>query len=166
MSEDRRHRLGALGEQLASEHLERRGFAILERNYRTRYGELDIVAFDGQVIAFVEVKTRRGGDGASPFEAIRPAKRARIRKMASSWLIDRRGARPFAKVMRFDAIGVSSIPPAGCSRSSTWRARSKTRRRSGQSASASCWYAVDWNDSRCSGETPSRAIASRCSGVE
>jgi putative endonuclease len=107
VSEDRRHRLGALGEELASEHLERRGFTILERNYRTRWGELDIIAFDGRVMAFVEVKTRRGGGDVSPFEAIRPAKRARIRKIARSWLIDRRGARPFAKVMRFDAIGVS-----------------------------------------------------------
>ena len=99
-----------LGEQLASEHLERRGFAILERNYRTRWGELDIVAFDGRVMAFVEVKTRRGGGGVSPFEAIRPHKRAQVRRMASSWLVDRRGQRPFAQTMRFDAIGVSFDP--------------------------------------------------------
>mgnify|MGYP001302931334 CR=1 FL=1 len=97
-----------LGERLAAEHLERQGFRIVERNYRTRWGELDIIAFNGRVLAFVEVKTRRmaAGDG-SPFDAIRPVKRARIRKMASSWLIARRHQRPFAKVMRFDAIGVT-----------------------------------------------------------
>jgi putative endonuclease len=97
-----------LGEQLAAEHLERQGFRIVERNYRTRWGELDMVAFDGRVLAFVEVKTRRmAADSASPFEAIRPAKRARIRRMARSWLIDRRQKRPFAEVMRFDAIAVT-----------------------------------------------------------
>jgi putative endonuclease len=112
MSEDRRHRLGMLGEQLAAEHLERRGFRIVERNYRTRWGELDIVAFDGRVMAFVEVKTRRGDEGVSPFEAIRPHKCAQVRRMAHSWLVERRGQRPFAQAMRFDAIGVS-FDPAG-----------------------------------------------------
>ena len=59
MSNDVRHRLGQLGEQLATEHLVRRGFQILERNYRTRWGELDIIAYDGETLAFCEVKTRR-----------------------------------------------------------------------------------------------------------
>jgi putative endonuclease len=107
VSEDRRHLLGALGERLAAEHLERLGFRIVERNYRTRWGELDIVAFDGRVLAFCEVKTRRMTPGSrSPFEAIRPLKRAQVRKMAGSWLIERK-QRPYADVMRFDAIGVT-----------------------------------------------------------
>jgi putative endonuclease len=107
VSEDRRHVLGALGEKLAAEHLERRGFEIVERNYRTRWGELDIVAYDGRVLAFCEVKTRRLAPGAgSPFDAIRPSKRAQVRKMAGCWLIERK-QRPFADVMRFDAIGVT-----------------------------------------------------------
>jgi putative endonuclease len=107
VSEDRRHVLGALGEKLAAEHLERCGFRIVERNYRTRWGELDIVAYDGHVLAFCEVKTRRLRPGSgSPFEAIRPLKRARVRKMAGSWLIERK-QRPYADVMRFDAIGVT-----------------------------------------------------------
>ena len=55
MSGDRRQRLGSTGERLAAEHLERRGFAILERNYRTRWGELDLIAFDGRVLVFCEV---------------------------------------------------------------------------------------------------------------
>ena len=49
MSNDARHRLGRLGERLAADHLARRGFEILQRNFRTRWGELDIVAFDGQI---------------------------------------------------------------------------------------------------------------------
>ncbi len=56
---DPRRALGRLGEDLAVAHLERRGLAILDRNARTRYGEIDVVSFDGATLAFVEVKTRR-----------------------------------------------------------------------------------------------------------
>lgn len=107
MPGDRRSELGRLGEQLATEHLIRRGFQIVERNYRTRWGELDIVAFDGQTLAFCEVKTRRApADGASPLEAVRPLKRSRVRRMAGSWLVERT-ERPSAQQLRFDAIGVT-----------------------------------------------------------
>ena len=107
MSADLRHRLGRLGEQLAAEHLVRQGFQIVERNYRTRWGELDIVAFDGRTLAFCEVKTRRlVPGGGNPFEALRTVKQARVRKMAGSWLIERT-QRPYADVVRFDAIGVT-----------------------------------------------------------
>ena len=107
VSEDPRHHLGQLGERLAAEHLVRRGFQILERNYRTRWGELDIVAFDGRTLSFCEVKTRRlGPDGTvTPLEAIRARKRSRIRKMAGSWMRERR-YRAYAPVIRCDAIGV------------------------------------------------------------
>jgi putative endonuclease len=112
MSSDVRHRLGQLGEQLAVEHLIRRGYEIVERNYRTRWGELDIVAYDGRALAFCEVKTRRLGPGAgNPFDALRSVKRSRVRKMAGSWLIERTD-RPRADVLRFDAIGVT-FDPAG-----------------------------------------------------
>ncbi|MGI9183986.1 MAG: YraN family protein [Solirubrobacteraceae bacterium] len=105
-SGDRRQSLGAAGEQLAAEHLVRRGYRVLERNYRTRWGELDLVACDGQTLAFCEVKTRRAaGHTGSPFEALSPAKQAQVRRMASRWLHDRRD-RPHAAVLRFDAIGV------------------------------------------------------------
>jgi putative endonuclease len=96
-----------LGEQIAAEHLVRRGYRIIERNYRTRWGELDIVAFDGQTLAFCEVKTRRIVDArADPLEAVRTLKRSRVRKVAGSWLIERTD-RPYAEVLRFDAIGVT-----------------------------------------------------------
>jgi putative endonuclease len=103
---DRRQQLGRLGERLAAEHLIRRGFRILERNYRTRWGELDIVAFDGRTLAFCEVKSRRTGPGTcSPFDSVHERKRLQVRRMAGSWLHDRAG-RPFAKALRFDAIAV------------------------------------------------------------
>ncbi len=103
---DPRPRLGRLGEQLAAEHLLRRGFQIVERNYRTRWGELDIVAFDGRVLAFCEVKTRRVSlAGGSPLDAVRGLKRSQVRKMAGRWLIERT-ERPHADTLRFDAIGV------------------------------------------------------------
>ncbi len=108
MSEDPRHHLGRLGERLAADHLARQGFEILERNYRTRWGELDIVAFDGDTLTFCEVKTRRLASGTvvTPFEAIHGRKRARIRKMAGCWLRERRG-RAFAAAIRCDAIAVT-----------------------------------------------------------
>ena len=99
--------LGARGERLAAEHLARRGFEIVERNYRTRWGELDIIAFDGRTLAFCEVKSRRlGPDGGTPFDAIRSRKRSQVRKMAGRWLVERRD-RPYAETLRFDAIGVT-----------------------------------------------------------
>jgi putative endonuclease len=112
VSEDARHRLGQLGERLAAEHLGRRGFEIVERNYRTRWGELDLIAFDGHTLAFCEVKTRHLRDASvSPLEAIRRRKCARLRKMAGSWLIERTD-RPYADVVRLDAIAVT-FDPAG-----------------------------------------------------
>jgi putative endonuclease len=107
MSTDARHSLGRRGEQLAAEHLQRLGFAILERNYRTRWGELDLVAFDGSSLVFCEVKTRRAPfRQGGPLEAITGVKRAQLRKMAGRWLLERE-SRPRAAELRFDAIGVS-----------------------------------------------------------
>jgi putative endonuclease len=107
MGNDVRHDLGMAGEQLAAEHLERLGYTIVERNYRTRWGELDIVAFDGHTLAFCEVKSRRiGGRAGRPLEAVGAGKQAQVRKMASRWLVERR-ERPYAEVLRFDAIGVN-----------------------------------------------------------
>jgi len=104
---DPRQPLGRLGERIAAEHLERRGFRIIERNYRTRWGELDIVAYDGSILAFCEVKTRRvRARGTDPLESVRSAKRQRVRRMARSWLSERTD-RPYAEVLRFDAIGVT-----------------------------------------------------------
>jgi putative endonuclease len=105
VTNDLRRHLGQTGETLACEHLRRLGFDIVERNYRTRWGELDIVAFDGRTLAFCEVKTRRTGGGAAPLEAVHGVKQQRVRKMAGQWLVERT-ERPRADEIRFDAIGV------------------------------------------------------------
>jgi putative endonuclease len=98
--------LGRAGEELAAAHLLRLGYEIVERNYRTRWGELDIVARAGSTLTFCEVKTRRaGGRAGGPFDAVGRDKQTRVRKMAGSWLVERRD-RPYAEVIRFDAIGV------------------------------------------------------------
>jgi putative endonuclease len=107
VGDDHRQDLGSAGEQLATEHLERLGYRILERNFRTRWGELDIVAFDGRTLAFCEVKSRRaGGRAGSPLEAVSRAKQTQVRRMAGRWLVERR-ERPYADVLRFDAIGLT-----------------------------------------------------------
>jgi putative endonuclease len=107
VSSDSRAQLGRLGEQLAADHLIRRGFEIVERNYRNRWGELDIVAFDGSTLAFCEVKTRRViAPDRRPLESVHTLKRSKVRKMAGRWLIERT-QRPYAENIRFDAIGVT-----------------------------------------------------------
>jgi putative endonuclease len=110
---DPRRELGARGEELAARHFEARGLEVVERNYRTRYGELDIVARDPRFLVFCEVKTRivREGAGAhdvlGPFAAIGARKQRQVRAMAREWLSDGRfdGVRP--SELRFDAIGIS-----------------------------------------------------------
>jgi putative endonuclease len=107
MPDDRRINLGAIGEQLAAEHLARLGMQILDRNFRTRFGELDLVACDGDAIVFCEVKTRRSiTDGRDPLESVHARKRMQVRRMAGQWLARRRD-RPSARELRFDAIGIT-----------------------------------------------------------
>ena len=102
---DPRHVLGRIGEGHAREHLERLGFAILDANFRTRHGELDLVAFDAGTLVFVEVKTRRAG-GGSPWWNLHHAKRGQVRAMARAWLATT-PTRPRASELRFAAIGVT-----------------------------------------------------------
>jgi len=108
-----RRALGLLGEELAARHLERGGAQILARGARTAAGELDLVAFTGSAIVFVEVKTRRvsarlGDTHAErdPLEGIGPSKRLRLRRAGAAWLCEN-AARPRARSIRFDAIGVT-----------------------------------------------------------
>jgi putative endonuclease len=102
MSDDPRHSLGRLGERLAAEHLERLGYIVLARNYRTRFGELDLVATDDYVLVFCEVKTRRSG---SPWDSLGEEKRRQVRSMGRAWLSEVTD-RPRSSELRFDAIGV------------------------------------------------------------
>ena len=115
MAPDPRRGLGELGERLAGDHLERGGYVILERNFRCRLGELDIVAADARSLVFCEVKTRVAGSRAgpaAPLDAIGARKRRRLRRMAGEWLRTHREARPRRRSLRFDAIGVT-VTPAG-----------------------------------------------------
>jgi len=99
-----RGELGALGEQLAVEHLRALGLQILARNWRCRYGELDVIAADGDhTVVFVEVKTRTGDRFGGVAEAVTRAKVRRIRRLAGVWLAsqDNRWAQ-----IRIDVIGV------------------------------------------------------------
>ncbi|BAS27481.1 YraN family protein [Limnochorda pilosa] len=85
MPGDRRS-LGAWGERLAQVYLEGLGYRILERNLRSRLGELDLVALDGQTLAFVEVRTRRSSRLGGPEESVDGAKRARLARLAAAYL--------------------------------------------------------------------------------
>jgi len=108
MATDARIALAATGERLALEHLQRLGYRLLEANHRTRWGELDLIAFDGTTLAFCEVKTRRQGTG-TPWDALRATKQRQVRRMAASWLAEV-ADRPRAPELRFDAIGITVDP--------------------------------------------------------
>lgn len=97
------HELGRRGEMLAAQWLEERGWEILTRNFRLGHKEIDIVARQGSVVAFVEVKTRTGLGFGHPLEAITRAKRREIARVATTWMA-RHGER--GDLYRFDAIAV------------------------------------------------------------
>jgi putative endonuclease len=86
MENDERQSLGKMGEDLACKELERRGYAILARRYRSRFGEIDIVANHQETIVFVEVKARDGDDFGGGAAAVTPWKQRRIAQMAVDYL--------------------------------------------------------------------------------
>ncbi|RDH74568.1 YraN family protein [Mycolicibacterium moriokaense] len=100
-----RAEIGALGERLAVEHLTSLGLAVLDRNWRCRYGELDIVVVDNttRTVVFVEVKTRTSDRFGGVEQAVTPAKLRRLRRLAGLWLAGHEGR--WAAV-RIDVIGV------------------------------------------------------------
>ena len=103
MSDDARQILGKLGEDLACAELERRGYAILERRYRTKFGEIDIVAREDGTTVFVEVKTRVGEQFGGGAEALTAWKQRRITQMAVDYLARHRlHDRP----CRFDVVTI------------------------------------------------------------
>lgn len=81
--------LGRFGEDVAVRHLAQAGLTVLERNWRCREGELDVVALDGDVLAVCEVKTRAEGGFQHPAQAITEAKADRLRRLAQRWLDER-----------------------------------------------------------------------------
>jgi putative endonuclease len=84
----KRHRIGAWGEEIASQYLESKGYRIRARNWRTQEGEVDLVAEEGETIVFVEVKTRTSKDFGWPEESITPVKRRRLQRVALAYLLD------------------------------------------------------------------------------
>jgi putative endonuclease len=101
--------VGAYGERVAEAHLRAQGMVILDRNWRCTAGELDIVARDGDVLVFCEVKTRRGTGFGWPLEAVTASKAARLRRLAAAWTRER--GLHVADV-RIDLVGVLR-PPRG-----------------------------------------------------
>jgi putative endonuclease len=104
-----RRALGAFGERLAAAHLEAKGYRILERNYRRREGEIDIVAARGGCLVFVEVRTRRGGEQGSAVESVSPAKGARLVALAEAYCQERPELPPDRRI---DVVAVE-LSPAG-----------------------------------------------------
>lgn len=99
--------LGALGEEAAAAWLESQGYAILTRNLRARSGEVDLIARNGDVVVFVEVKTRSGQGYGHPAEAVVAAKQRRLVRAAAAFLVwgGFEGC-----CVRFDIIGVHMHP--------------------------------------------------------
>ena len=111
---DGRRALGTLGEDLAIAHLRRLGFVVVARNVRTRYGEIDLIAFDGRALVFAEIKTRRASNRRrglcpedQPLAWLKFSQRVRLRRLACAWLYENMASRPKAHTIRFDAVGVT-----------------------------------------------------------
>jgi putative endonuclease len=100
-----RAEIGALGERLAAEHLTGLGLRILARNWRCRYGELDVIAVDPatDTVVFVEVKTRTGDGFGGLAQAVTAQKARRLRRLAAIWLA---GQKQSWASVRIDVIGV------------------------------------------------------------
>jgi putative endonuclease len=106
MAADRRQSLGRIGEDLACAELARRGYAILARRYRSRFGEIDIIARCGPTLVFVEVKARSGRAFGGGGAAVTSGKQRRIARVAEAFLARRR---LIGEPCRFDVVTVDVI---------------------------------------------------------
>jgi putative endonuclease len=95
--------LGAKGEEIAVRYLKSRGYRILERNYRIKLGEIDIIAEQGADLVFIEVKTRSDTLFGSPFDSVTAAKQRQLSKVALEYIGKRGGHN---RPARFDVVGV------------------------------------------------------------
>lgn len=98
--------LGKLGEAVAAKYLEKEGYLILQRNYRTRYGEADIIAARGNELHFVEVKTRCGDSCGSPAESVTREKRWHMQKAAEDFIARTRGMPGSGRHPQLDVIEI------------------------------------------------------------
>jgi putative endonuclease len=104
-----RQRIGRLAERLVAARLAASGWKILERNARTRFGELDIVALEGRTLVFVEVKAGRDGSSFGPERpilSIDHRKQRQVRRLAAAWMAERRDLPGYDEI-RCDAVGVT-----------------------------------------------------------
>ncbi|MGE5403791.1 MAG: YraN family protein [Candidatus Saccharibacteria bacterium] len=99
---------GQRGEELAAVYLQRRGYKIITRNYRSRWGEIDIICRKNGVLIFVEVRSKSGDRFGEPEESITPAKMEKIRKTAFAYL-EKESEVSFREI-RFDFIAVRGTP--------------------------------------------------------
>jgi putative endonuclease len=108
---DVRRELGQRGEAVAEAFLRERRYTIVARNYRCRAGEIDLVALDGPVLVFVEVRSRRGVSAGTPLESVDGRKQTRVARVAQHFLCTRGWTDRDA---RFDVIGIrfDAEPPA------------------------------------------------------
>ena len=102
-----RQQLARDGEQAAADAVVRAGMTVLDRRFRTRFGEIDIVARQGEMIVFIEVKARRGLGYGRPAEAVNALKRRRIERVALAYLARRRW---LERSCRFDVVEVVAGP--------------------------------------------------------
>ena len=96
--------LGRAGEAAAAAFYRRRGYRIVERNYRCRSGEIDLIVRRGRLLVFCEVKTRTSARWGVPAEAVGTLKQNRIRRSAGTWLAEHDGPR---RELRFDVVSVA-----------------------------------------------------------
>ena len=106
---DHNRSLGAGGEEIAAAWYEDQGYEILERNWRRREGEVDLIVRRRRTVAFVEVKTRTSDAFGTGAEAVLPAKQRRIRRLASRWMAELTPASGRALVdLRFDVVDITA----------------------------------------------------------
>ncbi len=113
MSDDSRsspHDLGILGERIARQYLQRRNFRLIEQGYRFGRGEIDIIAYEQDVLVFIEVKTRADWAFCSPEDAVTPAKQRQIRRIAEAYLFHRNLE---DEKCRFDVLAILVDPGSG-----------------------------------------------------
>jgi len=106
------YQLGRSGERRAVEYLKRKGFRVVETGFRMFHGEIDIIAYEGDTLVFLEVKTRRGREFGAPEESVTPFKQRRIRRVAEGYLFKKR----LEQVpCRFDVLAVEGDEERGFS---------------------------------------------------
>ena len=105
-----RQQLGVRGETMACDELESRGYSIVERRFRTRFGEIDVIANDGGTLVFVEVKTKTDSSFSDPVESVTKRKQQRLVSMAEQFLAS---SRITEMPCRFDVVTVDiSVTPS------------------------------------------------------